>query len=123
MQMEVLRCKAPEMVEKEVWAHLLACNAVRALMADAARGHEEGPRRLSFKGAMQTLRAFADAARLSAPSRRVESEAEMRRAVASHRVGDRPGRVEPRAKKRRPRPHRLLTVPRPEARKRLLQRA
>jgi hypothetical protein len=123
MRMEVLRCKTPEMVEKEMWAHLLAYNLVRALMTRAAEAHEVEPRHLSFKGAMRTLRAFAEAARLSAPSRRVELEAELPRAVASHRVADRPGRVEPRAVKRRPKPHRLLTVPRAEARKRLLRQA
>jgi hypothetical protein len=120
MQMEVLRCKTPEMVEKEVWAHLLAYNAVRALMARAAEAHETEPRRLSFKGAMQTLRAFAE---VIGSCGRSEWEAELLRAIATHRVGDRPDRVEPRAKKRRPKPHRLLTVPRHEARKRLLHRA
>jgi hypothetical protein len=123
MQMEVLRCKAPELVEKEVWAHLLAYNLVRALMARAAEGHQTQPRRLSFKGAMQTLRAFAEAVCWSGPCRRGELEEEMLRAIATHRVGDRPDRVEPRAKKRRPKPHRLLTIPRHEARKQLLRRA
>jgi hypothetical protein len=123
MQMEVLRCKTPEMVEKEVWAHLLAYNLVRARMARAAEGHETEPRRLSFKGAMQTMRAFAEVVGSSGPCRRAELEEELLRAIATHRVGDRPDRVEPRAKKRRPKPHRLLTVPRHEARKRLLHRA
>jgi Transposase DDE domain len=123
MQMDVLRCKTPEMVEREVWAHLLAYNLVRATMARAAEAHAAEPRRLSFKGAMQTMRAFAEAMRSSGPARRGELESEMLRAIATHRVGDRPGRVEPRAKKRRPKPHRLLTVPRREARKRLLQKA
>ena len=63
MQMDVLRCMSPEMVEKEVWAHLLGYNAVRSLMADAAREHGEEPRHLSFKGAIQTLRAFEEAIR------------------------------------------------------------
>lgn len=123
MQMDVLRCKSPEMVEKEVWAHLVASNLVRSTMARAAEARGSEPRRLSFVGAMQTMRAFAEAMRSSGPARRVELEAEMLRAIAAHRVGDRPGRVEPRAKKRRPKPHRLLTVPRREAQKRLLQKA
>lgn len=121
MQMEVLRCKTPEMVEKEVWAHLLAYNLVRATMGRSAEVHGTEPRRLSFKGAMQTLRAFAEAISSSGSCQRGELEAEMLRAIARHRVGDRPDRVEPRAKKRRPKPHRLLTVPRHEARKRLLR--
>ena len=123
MQMDVLRCQSPEMVEKEIWAHLLAYNVVRSLMADAAREHGEEPRRLSFKGAMQTIRAFEESIRVADPSRRSELVEERLRAIASHRVGDRPGRAEPRAKKRRPKSHRLLTVPRREARKLLLQKA
>lgn len=123
MQMDVLRCMSPEMVEKEIWAHLLAYNVVRSLMADAAREHGEEPRRSSFKGAMQTIRAFEESIRVAVPSRRSELFEERLRAIASHRVGDRPGRAEPRAKKRRPKPHRLLTVPRQEARKLLLQKA
>jgi hypothetical protein len=114
---------SPEMVEKEIWAHLLAYNAVRSLMADAAREHGEGPRRLSFKGAMQTMRAFEESIRVAGRSRRSELFEGRLRAIASHRVGDRPGRAEPRATKRRAKPHRLLTVPRREARKLLLQKA
>ena len=121
MSMDVLRCKTPEMVEKEVWAHLLAYNSVRSLMAAAAEAHGTKPRRLSFKGAMQTARAFGEVMHLAGPVQRAALEEEMLRAIASHRVGDRPGRVEPRAKKRRPKPHRLLTVPRQEARKCLLR--
>jgi len=123
MQMDVLRCKSPELVEKEIWAHLLAYNAVRCLMSEAARAHGTEPRRLSFKGAMQALRAFVAEARQANPSRRGAMAEALLRSIAAHRVGDRPGRVEPRATKRRPKPHRLLTVPRPEARKRLLRMA
>ena len=123
MRMDVLRCKTPERVEEEVWAHPLAYDAVRSAMADAARGQGQGPRDLSFVGAMQTVRAFDEATRASCPTRRVELARERVRAIASHRVGDRPGRVEPRAIQRRPEPHRLLTVPRREARKLLAHEA
>jgi hypothetical protein len=123
MRMDVLRCKTPEMVEKEIWAHLLAYNAVRSVMAEAAREHGTEPRRVSFVGAMQTIRAFEEAIRQSSPPRRVELLGQRLRAIASHEVGDRPGRVEPRVKKRRPKPHRLMIVPRREARKLLMSRA
>ena len=123
MQMDVLRCMSPGMVEKEIWAHLLGYNAVRSLMADAAREHGEEPRHLSFKGAMQTVRAFEESIRVAVGPRRSELFEERLRSIVSHRVGDRPGRFEPREKKRRPKPHRLMTVPRREARKLLLQKA
>jgi len=123
MQMDVLRCMSPEMVEKEIWAHLLGYNVVRSLMAEAAREHGEEPRHLSFKGAMQTVRAFEESIRVAVGPRRSELLGERLRSIASHRVGDRPGRFEPREKKRRPKPHRLMTEPRCEARKLLLRKA
>jgi hypothetical protein len=123
LQMDVLRCKTPEMVEKEIWMHLLAYNLIRSVMANAAEAHGEQPRRLSFKGALQTMTAFQEALRHAAPDDRDRLVEVMLKAIASHRVGDRFGRVEPRANKRRPKPQRFLTEPRGQARKRLMQAA
>ena len=120
LQMDVLRCKTPEMVEKEIWMHLLAYNLIRSVMAQAAKEHAEQPRDLSFKGALQTMTAFQDVLRRATPSEREALMARMLRAIASHRVGDRFGRVEPRANKRRPKPQRYLNEPRAEVRKRLM---
>src|SRR5262249_13200939 len=58
MQMDILRCKTPESVRKELWAHMLAYNLIRAIMAQAASRHGIEPRSVSFKGAVQTLEAF-----------------------------------------------------------------
>jgi hypothetical protein len=58
MQMRELRCKTPELVRKEVWAHILAYNLIRTVMAQAAARHDVLPRSISFTGAMQTLEAF-----------------------------------------------------------------
>ena len=58
MQMEVLRCKTPELVQKEIWMHILAYNLIRTIMAQAASVHDIEPRSISFKGALQTLEAF-----------------------------------------------------------------
>jgi hypothetical protein len=44
-------------------------------------------------------------------------------AIASHRVGTRPDRYEPRVRKRRPKPYPLMTVPRQQARERLARAA
>jgi Transposase DDE domain len=123
LQMDVLRCKTPEMVEKEIWMHLLAYNLIRGVMAKAAEAHDKQPRLLSFKGTLQTMTAFQDALRQATPSNRQELMEVMLKAIARHRVGDRPGRVEPRANKRRPKQQRYLTEPRLEARKRLMQAA
>ena len=123
MKMDVLRCKTPEMVEKEVWIHLLGYNLIRRMMSKAAAEAGVTPREVSFKGALQTMTAFQDALRWADKEERPRLWAALLAAIGGHRVGDRPGRVEPRAIKRRPKPHKLLTVPRREARKRLLEAA
>jgi hypothetical protein len=119
LRMDVMRCKTPEMVRKEIWMHLLAYNLIRGVMVDAAEAHGKKPRQLSFKGALQTMTAFQDALRWATPSNRVHLMEEMLKAIASHEVGDRFGRCEPRANKRRPKPQRYLMKPRSEARKQL----
>ncbi|HMK23564.1 MAG TPA: transposase, partial [Terriglobales bacterium] len=57
--MDLLRCKTPEMVRKEIWMTLLGYNVIRALMVAASKEHGRDPRHLSFKGALQTLQEFA----------------------------------------------------------------
>jgi hypothetical protein len=123
LKMDVLRCQSPEMVEKEIWMHLLAYNLIRGVMAEAAKAHGRAPRGVSFTGAWQTMKAFHDSLSGAAPARRERLVAAMLKAIAGHRVGDRPGRVEPRATKRRPKKLRYLNEPRREARKRLMANA
>jgi hypothetical protein len=112
MQMEILRCKTPDMVHKEIWTHLLAYNLLRTVMAVAAEENDTEPRKLSFKGAKQALTAFAPKIEAARPDRRARLIDAMLRTIAYHRVGDRPGRWEPRARKRRPKPGARLTQPR-----------
>ena len=104
MQMGELRGKTPESVRKEVWAHVLAYNLIRTVMAQAAARHKFPPRSISFKGAMQTLEAFqpllARGPARDAAGRRALYH-EVLDAIATHRVADRPDRFEPRLKKRR----------------------
>jgi hypothetical protein len=119
MQMDVLRCKTPEMVRKEIWMHLLAYNLIRGVMAEAAIQHDLHPREVSFKGALQTLSAYRPLVERATPIQSLRLYGDLLSAIASHRVGDRPNRYEPRAIKRRPKPHALLTVPRVEAKRRL----
>jgi len=121
MQMDVLRCETPEMVTKEIWMHALAYNLIRGVMAAAAEAHDKMPRQISFAGALQTMEAFRDKLSAASPEDRTQLVEVMLQAIASHEVGDRPGRVEPRAIKRRPKPHDLLTEPRDKARKRLMR--
>lgn len=120
--MDVLRGKSPQIVRKEIWAHLLAYNLIRSVMAQAAVKHGALPRQLSFKAALQTLHAFAMPLWLFPLSRVHRLYAAMLAAIATHQVGDRPDRFEPRARKRRPKPYPYLTVPRHEAKIALLER-
>jgi Transposase DDE domain/Insertion element 4 transposase N-terminal len=119
MQMDILRCKAPDRVRKEIWAHFLVYNLIRTAMAQAAQEHACEPWQLSFKAAQQALRAFGGfwpTQRALDPDRYYDDFLD---AIAEHGVGHRPDRWEPRAKKRRPNSYPLLNESRPQAKARL----
>lgn len=107
--MEVLRCKTPEMVEKELWVNLLAYNLIRVLMAQAALASGLLPRELSFKHTVQLWLQWV--ARHTRGTEASQLEA-LFCLIAQIEVGNRPGRLEPRARKRRPKPYPWLKVPR-----------
>jgi hypothetical protein len=121
LKMDILSCKSPEMVRKELWAHLLAYNLVRQVQARAAAAADVTPRQLSFAGAVQTLGAFRWLLLAAEGEWLGRSVRALLVAVAAHRVGDRPGRVEPREVKRRPKPHKRLKKPRAQRRAELLR--
>jgi hypothetical protein len=112
MQMDILRCKTPEMVHKEIWTHLLAYNLLRTVMSVAAEDNDTEPRKVSFKGAKQALTAFAPKIEAARPEDRAALIDAMITTIAYHRVGNRPGRWEPRARKRRPKKATRLMQPR-----------
>lgn len=109
--LDVLRCQSPELVEKEIWLQVIAYNLVRALMLEAAWKHGVELTRLSFKGTVDTLRQWTP---LLAPTMFAFQRArlELLRIIATDQVPVRPNRVEPRARKRRPKSYQLLTSPR-----------
>jgi hypothetical protein len=120
MQMHDLRCKTPELVRKEIWTHVLAYNLIRTVMAQAAATHDLVPRSISFKGAIQTLRAFQPVIELQTGQgsvHRLRIYQNLLRAIAAHRVADRPDRFEPRVKKRRRNHYNWLTRPRSEVKR------
>lgn len=119
MQMDVLRCKTPDMVRKEIWMHLLAYNLIRTVMAEAAERAGMRPREVSFKGALQMLTAYRALVERATPQTLPALYESLLSAIASHQVGNRPHRYEPRAIKRRPKEHDRLTIPRQEAKRRL----
>jgi Transposase DDE domain len=110
--MEVLRCLTPAMVEKELWVSLLAYNLIRLLMAQAAHTAGLYPRELSFKHTVQMWSSWPSSAEPS----------ELFRLIAQRPVGNRPGRSEPRVRKRRPKSFPWLKVPRVVARRKIRKR-
>lgn len=116
MGMDILRCKTPDMVRKEILMHLIVYNGIRCLMREAAASQDEPIRRISFKGSVQALRQWEphlNQAKLTRQERQ-ELIGRLYESIAGKRVPERPGRSEPRAVKRRPKPYQLLTAPRHE---------
>lgn len=113
--MDVLRCLTPQMVEKELWVCLLAYNVIRLLMAQAAHNAGVQPRELSFKHAVQMWTEWNSTVLAQNPMQC----AEFFRLIAQLTVGNRPCRLEPRARKRRPKPYQWLKVPREKARQQI----
>jgi hypothetical protein len=120
--MDVLRCKSPEIVRKEIWTCLLAYNLIRKTMLQAAKRHKSSPRQLSFATVMHTLAASWEtlptqdqATQLLLIEAQIDSLASQTVAKPS-----RANRVQPRAVERRPKPHRLLNMPREDARQSIL---
>ena len=112
MQMDHLRCLAPDRVRNEFYMHLVAYNLIRRLMAIAAYERKEAPWTISFKGTMQTLDRLLPL--LPTTIDTDEWVDAIIRAVATHTVGNRPDRIEPRVKKRRPKNYPRMTKPRHE---------
>lgn len=114
--MERLSCKTPAMAQKEVWVYLLAYNLIRLMMAQSAWLCECLPRELSFKHTLQLWIAWDHRGCRTDCNDTLYGLFAL---IAEQRVGNRPGRIEPRAIKRRPKPFPLLTQPRALARQRV----
>jgi hypothetical protein len=112
--MDVLRCKTPQMVRKEIIMHAIAYNLIRALMQEAAATYDVDLTRISFKGTADTLREWTEALNAAANNKRqfARLKAQLLALLAEDLVPFRPERTEPRAKKRRPKNYALLTATR-----------
>ncbi len=123
MQMEVLRSKSPDVVGKEILMHLLAYNLIRALMWQAADQHGRPLHRLSFAGTLAHLKALLPYLWLQAGTRRFAPlHALLLEWIARDTLAHRPGRIEPRAVKRRPKQYYILNKPRQQLRQALLRK-
>lgn len=114
MGMDILRCRSPAMIRKEILMHLIAYNAIRLLMFDAARAVSKPPRQISFKASIQALRQWEPLLNRNDLSTRERQRliSSLRDAIAANIINVRSGRREPRCIKRRPKNFQLLTAPR-----------
>jgi hypothetical protein len=111
--LDVLSCKTPAMNEKQLWTYLLAYNLIRVLMAQAAANADRRPREISFKHTVQIWSEWTTQCRNGDTA---QNAATLFRLIAQIKVNQRPGRFEPRARKRRPKPYEWLKESRSRAR-------
>jgi hypothetical protein len=115
LQMDMLSCKSPEMIHKEMEMHFIAYNLMRSIMAEAAMVCDAPLNRMSFKGTMDAVQSYTPRMQqipASQRKRRLALYAEMLAAIAKDQVPERPDRVEPRCQKRRPKAYPFMTKPR-----------
>ena len=112
MGMDMLSCKTPDMIRKEIGIHFLAYNIIRIMMAEACRKHDFMPNKISFKATVQLLGAMTPYSISNDVSKNQLMYARLLEEIVKHKVGNRPGRSEPRAVKRRPKPFQRLKNPR-----------
>jgi hypothetical protein len=106
LQMDQLSCKTPANLDREIRQHFLVHNLVRRLMLEAARRHHVPLERVSFAGSLAVARRYGEALlQARSEARRAQLREELLRVLAADLVPDRPGRREPRAVKRRPKPY------------------
>jgi hypothetical protein len=112
MGMDKLSCKTPEMIRKEIGIHFLAYNIIRKLIVEACVLHKALPWQISFKATVQLLNQFAPRGSHTDKRKRKALHAQMLKIIVTNKVGNRPGRVEPRAVKHRPKTFPVLRIPR-----------
>jgi hypothetical protein len=113
MGMEVLRCKSPQMLHKELEMFFIAYNLIRCLIVEAGASNDVSLDRMSFKGTVDSVRQFSLAiAQARSKKKQNQLIVELLEVIARDEVPDRPDRLEPRAVKRRPKPYQLLNRPR-----------
>jgi len=123
LQMDHLRCQTPFMVEKEIWAHMLGYNLLRKVAVQAAQQRGVHPREVSFTATKDAVSAAWSQWTVAEAAERVRQGQQLLPTIGQARVGNRPDRSEPRAKKRRPKEYPLLNKPRKEAQAELLTAA
>jgi hypothetical protein len=105
MKMDILRCKTPAMIRKEISIHLLTYNLIRDVIAQAATRHHLSPRTISFKGTLQLIGSSHSMLIFMVEEDLMNAYTVILNAIIQHKIGNRPGRSNPRVVKRRPKPY------------------
>ena len=115
LQLDVLRCKTPELVRKEIWTHVLAYNLIRTIIAQSATKYAISPRSISFKATVQIVEAFQPIIAMTVGSQHCQALYEqVLDSIALHPIANRPDRFEPRLRKRRFKKYDYMMKPRNE---------
>jgi hypothetical protein len=114
MGMDILRCKTPDMVHKELIMYIIAYNLLRALLLQSCVMMQLQMDRLSFKGTLAILRQTNSFISLIIRTPKIEESLHkaLLLIIAKDILPNRPDRQEPRARKRRPKNYQLLNKPR-----------
>ncbi len=110
--MDELRGKTPQMVRKEIYMHLMAYNLLRTLMWQAGMTQGVSPLRLSLQGTRQHLRNFIPELIQAVSKQRQRLYRTLLSMIVQQPLLERPGRSEPRVRKRRPKAFPLMKQPR-----------
>jgi len=111
--MDILKCKTPAMIEKEIGLYILVYNLIRLLMWEAARRHQVSVAQISFKATMFAITVWAGHMLDASTPEEVEQLLEQfYRAIAYRRRRNRLCRSEPRTKKRKGKNYQFLRGPR-----------
>jgi hypothetical protein len=117
--MDILRCKTPSLVRKELYVYLLAYNLLRALMWEAGTTYGTPPLRLSLQGTRHHLDNFITVLLTASSTQHDQISRSLLKVIVHKSVPDRPCRTEPRVRKRRPKAYPLMKQPRHELRRQL----
>ena len=112
LEMDILRSKTPAMVRKEIYVYLLAYNLLRTLMWEAGTTYGTSPLRLSLQGTRQHLDNFIPQLLATSGNKRHKIYRTLLAMIVHKLVPERPGRSEPRVRKRRPKAYPPMQQPR-----------
>jgi hypothetical protein len=120
MGMDALSCKTPEMVNKEIGIHFLAYNIIKNLIVEASIKHHTLPWKISYKGTVQIFNNFLPHFLYAEGGAESLLYKQMLGNIIKNKIGNRPGRIEPRAVKQKPKTFPTLKTTRKTEQQRIL---